>query len=127
MPVVFLVLLVRGLLDLPRILSIDLVDIALLVAILGSVFAAATVARVILIVVRALIVVPVIVVVRNLLAVVAVILGVTLIDATISLRRTAVGGRPVVLLPTWPFVTGLLATVLRAFLPLAVVFLVVFV
>src|SRR5262245_48697699 len=128
--VVFLVVLIGGLLDLLPILTIDLVDIALLIfaAISSIVFAVPTarVARVILIVVRVLIVVPVLVVVRRLLGIAAVILSVIRIDASTSLVRTAVGGLHVVLLPAQPFVAGLVTTMVRA-LPLAIVFLVVLV
>ena len=137
--VVFPVVPVCGLLDLLPILTIALVDIALLIfvaAIPGIMFAVATagVARVILIVVRALIVVPVLVVVRKLLVIVAVILSVILIDASTSLTRgtvrgrhvrAAVGGRHVVLLPL-QVMTGLVATVVRT-LPLTIVFLVLLV
>jgi len=128
--VVFPVVPVCGLLDLLPILSIALVDIALLIfaaAIPGIMFAVATaqVACVILLVVRALIVVPVLVVVRKLLAIVAVILSVILIDATTSLTCAAVGGRHVVLLPL-QVMTGLVATVVRT-LPLPIVFLVLLV
>jgi hypothetical protein len=124
---VFVLLLVCGLLDLMPVVTIDLVDIVLLIvagAIPSIVLAPAPVTRV----VRTLMVVRI--VVQDLLVVVAKILRFYRVDlmvfiaANTSLMRTTVRGYCVVILPAQSFVAGLLSTVVRA-LPWIVVFVVV--